>query len=224
MNRYGGITTAAFIAAVLSCGAIATWAGPPFMTDDPDPVPLHHWELYTFYAGVSTRTSNSISGPALELNNGVARDVQLHLIIPDGVVNVAGVSHQGLGDVEAGVKYRFLKETASSPEVGIFPLLELPTGDASRGLGNGRTWLKVPVWLQKSWGNWTTDGGAGYGYNPAPGQRNYFYGGVLVQRSLSPRLTLGAEVFLQGAQTEGAPGTTVPVPGSRASYLWNVGG
>ncbi len=194
------------------------------MTDDPDPVPLHHWELYTFYTGVATQTSNNLAGPAIELNNGAAPNLQLHLIIPDSVVTLNGRSHQGLGDVEAGVKYRLLKETPSSPEVGIFPLLELPTGDASRGLGNGRAWLKVPVWIQKSWHNWTVDCGAGYAINPAPGQLNFFYGGLLIQRAFSPRLTLGAELFMQGAQTDAGTTGANAVPGSRASYLWNIGG
>ena len=30
-----------------------------------------------------------------------------------------------------------------------------------RGLGNGRAWCKIPLWIQKSWGPWTTYGGGG---------------------------------------------------------------
>ncbi len=224
MRHYQRFSSAAILAATFSCMPGRLLAGPPFMTDDPDPVPLHHWEFYTFYSGGTTQTSNNLTGPAIELNNGVAPNLQLHLIIPDNVVSVNGISHQGLGDVEAGVKYRFVKETPSTPEVGIFPLLEIPTGDASRGLGNGRTWFKLPIWIQKSWRNWTADIGGGYAYNPAPGQKNYLYSGVLLQRTFSPRFTLGVEMFVQGAQTDAVPGSSTPVPGSRATYLWNVGG
>ena len=103
------------------------------------------------------------------------------------------------GDIEAGVKYRLVDESKRGPEIGVFPLLELPSGDQNKGLGNGRTWTKLPVWLQKSWGSWTTYGGGGYAYNPAPGQRNYFFGGDLIQKSITPKLTLGGELFLQGA-------------------------
>jgi len=224
---------------VVSCFALwgaeaAAWAGPPYLTDDPEPVPLHHWELYTFATRDRTRSTNVVSGPALEINSGVAPDTQLPLIIPQTHSSQDGTSARDLGDIEAGVKYRFLLETKSRPEIGTFPQVELPTGDPSRGLGNGRTWIKVPIWLQKSWGPWTAYGGGGYAYNPAPAERDYEYGGLLVQRTLTPRLTLGGEVFFQGASVDnpqseaaGSAGTSssgLQVAGARSSSLWNLGG
>ena len=214
--------------------AAVVWAGPPYLTDDPEPVPLHHWEVYTFATGDRTRSTDIVNGPALEVNNGVAPNTQLHLIIPETYFSQDGASARDLGDIEAGVKYRFLDETKSRPEIGTFPQAELPTGDQAKGLGNGRTWVKVPLWLQKSFGAWTTYGGGGYAYNPAPGQRSYGYGGLLIQRTLTPRLTLGGEAFFQGAQADspqsetagsaGASSSGLPVAGARASALWNFGG
>jgi len=209
---------------VIACLALwsvvsITWAGPPYLTDDPEPVPLHHWELYTFVTGDRTRTTNSVAGPALELNNGIAPNMQLHLIVPQTYFSQNGTSARGLGDTEAGVKYRFLEQTRSRPEIGTFPQVELPTGDASKSLGNGRAWFKVPIWLQKDFGPWTTYGGGGYAINSASGQRSYGFGGLLIQRSLSPRLTLGGEAFFQGAQVS-SPG----MAGARSSSLWNFGG
>ncbi len=115
--------------------------------------------------------------------------------------------------------------------------MELPTGSQPKGLGNGRTWVKLPIWLQKDFGPWTTYGGGGYAYNSAPGQRSYGYSGLLIQRTLSSRLTLGGEVFFQGAQavspqTEAigtasfgmASSSGIPVVGVRESALWNFGG
>jgi len=58
------------------------------------------------------------------------------------------------------------------------------------------------MWLQKSWGPWTTYGGGGYVINPAPGQRNYCFGGWLLQRDFSERLTLGGEFFAQGKSSD----------------------
>ena len=212
----------------------AAWAGPPYLTDDPDPVPYHHWEVYTFYTRDQTRVGDTVNGPALEVNNGVSPNTQLHLIIPNTFFSQGGSSARGLGDIELGVKYRFLNETKGRPEVGIFPQLELPTGDQSQGLGNGRTWVKLPVWLQKSSGAFTTYGGGGYAYNPAPGQRNYFYGGLLAQYTLCPRLTLGGDIFLQGATSNtpqavtaggsGASSSGIQAAGTRSSALWEVGG
>ena len=213
---------------------VPAWAGPPYLTDDPEPVALHHWEVYTFYTRDRTRSTNTVSGPSLEINNGVAPNTQLHFIVPDAYSSAGGTSARGPGDIEAGVKYRFVTQTKSRPEIGIFPQLELPTGDQSKGLGNGRTWIKLPVWLQKDFGPWTTYGGGGYAYNPAPGQRPYGYGGLLVQRTLSPRLMLGGEIFFQGAQVVSpqmepagagsASSSGIAVAGARASTLWNFGG
>jgi hypothetical protein len=99
-------------------------------------------------------------------------------------------------------------------DVIIFPLLEIPTGDADRGLGNRRAWGKLPLWLQKSWGPWTTYGGGGYAINPAPEQRDYFFGGWLLQRDLGERLTLGGEIFAQGRSSDD----------TRSFAVFNLGG
>ena len=61
--------------------------------------------------------------------------------------------------------------------MGIFPLVEIPTGDARRGLGAGYTQAFLPVWVQKDFGKWTTYGGGGYWINPGPGNRNYWFFG-----------------------------------------------
>ena len=45
-------------------------AGPPFLTDDPEPVDLRHWEAYLFAAGDRTADGNSVVGPAAEFNYG----------------------------------------------------------------------------------------------------------------------------------------------------------
>jgi len=170
-----------------------------------------------------TRGTTAVNGPALELNNGVAPNTQLHLIVPYFYLSADGAHASGLGDTEFGVKYRFVSEEGSRPEIGIFPLAELPTGDDSKGLSNGKTFFKLPVWLEKNWGPWMSYGGAGYTVNSAPGQRNYYYGGLLVQRTLCPKLTLGGEMFFQGAQlaSDDAVGT---VAGARSSGIANFGG
>jgi hypothetical protein len=180
-----------------------TLAGPPFLTDDPEPVDYQHWEAYLFTLGDHSDSGYNVEGPAVEMNYGVLPDTQLHLILPMTTVGGSGTpTATGLGDIELGVKYRFLHETNWWPQIGIFPLVELPAGDAGRGLGNGRTWLQLPLWMQKSWGPWTTYGGAGAVLNSAPGQRDHPYGGWLVQRDFGPHLTLGGELFAQGQDTD----------------------
>ncbi len=43
-------------------------------------------------------------------------------------------SHYGYGDTEFVVKYLFVQETKYIPQIGTFPLIEIPTGDVTRGL------------------------------------------------------------------------------------------
>lgn len=198
----------------LAC-ALGLHGGPPFLTDDPDPVDLNHWEAYVFGQGERTASANFISGPAIELNYGIAPNTQLHLVAPEANVSTPGSGWaSGFGDTEIGVKYRFLDETDSIPELGIFPMAELATGSAARGLGNGQTWYRLPIWAQKSLGPWTIDAGGGLQLNSAPGERNQGFAGVLLQRDLGKYLTLGAEIFQQ-------PGD--PAFG-RSATLANAGG
>ncbi len=53
--------------------------------------------------------------------------------------------------------------------VGVFPFLEVPTGDEALGLGAGHYRGYLPVWFQKSSGDWTTYGGGGYWINHGNG-------------------------------------------------------
>ena len=187
--------------------ATRAFAGPPFLTDDPVPVDYHHWEVYVFGLSDHFGPGYTIEGPATEINYGPLHDTQLHLMIPMTTVGGAGApAVSGLGDTEFGVKYRFVHETNGWPQIAFYPAAELPTGDASRGLGNGRTWFELPLWVQKSYGPWTTYGGGGAGLNSAPGQRDYPYGGWLVQRDFGPHLTLGGEVFAQGRDADNDKG------------------
>src|ERR1019366_10663965 len=71
---------------ILVLGASRLWAqGPPFQTDDPVPVDLHHYEFYIFGSTDGTPTETDATGPAFEFNWGAIPRVQLHAILPWGV-------------------------------------------------------------------------------------------------------------------------------------------
>lgn len=148
--------------------------------------------------------------PGLEFNYGVAPDLQLHVVLPWAFSSpLGGPATAGFGDMSLGLKFRFIQETDSRPQVGIFPMVSLPTGTSTRGLGSGGSAVYIPIWVQKSVGPWTTYGGGGYSINRTPGGCNYFSGGWLLQRNLGERLTLGAEVFAQGRSGDSTAGSTI---------------
>ncbi len=60
--------------------------GPPYQTDDPVPVDLHHYEFYIFGGVDGTPAEMDSTGPAFEFNWGAIPRVQLHAILPWGVV------------------------------------------------------------------------------------------------------------------------------------------
>ncbi len=175
----------------------ATGGGPPFNTDDPEPVDFRHWEVY--FASIYSHTPGLVSGtfPHFEVNYGAAPNLQLHIIGPVAFNDPAGGSQTyGYGDTELGAKFRFLQEGKRTPMVGVFPLLEAPTGDASRGLGAGQTRVFLPVWVQKSFGNgWQTYGGGGLWVNPGAGNHNYGFFGWELQNQVTKQLMLGVEFF-----------------------------
>lgn len=191
----------ALIAVLLGTGT-ALLAGPPFRTDDPEPVALGHAEFYLTWMGTHTPDSRAITAPLLEFNYGLLPNLQFHVVAPYAQVKPAGETWaRGYGDTEIGLKYRFIEEGDLLPQVGIFPMVEVPTGNAERGLGAGHTTVYVPIWLQKGFGKWTTYGGYGWWRNPGEGQRNWSYAGWLLQREVSDHLTLGGEVFRATAST-----------------------
>jgi len=190
------------MACALVLGSVFLAAGPPYLTDDPEPVALHHWEVYLFTAGQTLAGVRSGLGPAMEANYGPFEDAQLQFQIPMAFSDAPGPSlgtHHGFGDVELGFKYRFLHETGSLPQVALYPQVYTPTGNADDGLGAGHTRILLPIWLQKAFGPWTTYGGVGWWRNPGPGNRDYLQAGWLLQRELAEGLSLGVEVFHQAS-------------------------
>jgi hypothetical protein len=190
------------------------YAGPPYVTDDPEPVEFRHWEFYLATQHSVTRTAASGTAPHIEVNYGALPGLQLHVIAPLAYAHPSGgPMFYGVGDIELGAKLRFIEESAWRPMVGTFPQFEVPVGSASKGLGTGHLHVLIPLWLQKSFGPWTTYGGGGYWLNPGEGNQDFWYVGWLIQRRLSDLATLGTEVFY----------TTPDQIDSEANLRFNIG-
>src|SRR5438034_2832272 len=133
----------------------STRAGPPFVTDDPEPPPPGGWEINVPFILERTPGKTEMDAPLFDLNYGLP-NIQLKLEIPIRIVQEdRNGTAAGAGDLLLGVKWRFFNGEKSQVQLGIYPQLLLPTGDRARGLGEGRTAFVFPAVAQKSWNQWT---------------------------------------------------------------------
>lgn len=199
--RFVARTARAALIVSAAASANIVFAGPPYITDDPEPTETGHWETYAF--GGVTKTAGSFDGSTgFDLNYGAVPDIQLTATLPIEFTRSSGATRTGAGNLEVGVKYRFYQNAATGVSVAIFPRVFLPT--ASHGFGSGRTALLLPVWGQKTAGDWSLFGGGGYAINPGSGNRNFWQGGVAVTRAVGERASFGAEIAHNSSDAVGA--------------------
>ncbi len=206
--------TGALAAVLVLCAPV--FAGPPFRTDDPEPVLFEHFEITP--ATMGTRTTDGWTGslPAMEVNYGAVPGLQLHVAVSQGyTAPVGGRTGFAPGDFEIGGKYRFVSPDADDwfPRAAVYPQIEVPGGNQKLGFGTGHAAVFLPLWLQKDFGPWTTYGGGGYWINPGAGNRDYSFAGAALWRKISDPLNVGIEVFHQ----------TSPADGVKQSSGFNVG-
>jgi hypothetical protein len=119
----------------LIAGSSLRAQGPPFQTDDPVPVELHHYEFYIFGSMDGTPAEMDSTGP-------------VHLIAPWGSINPSnnpiyapggtGPSSFGFIDMELGAKIAFIKESKYIPQIGTFTMFEMPTGSYDKDSAWGK--------------------------------------------------------------------------------------
>lgn len=205
-------TSCILVVLFLAIGGLASraHANPPFETDDPGVFARGTGETYLFATGGSAVAGTNLgAAPGVEVNYSFISNTFLHVVVPL-VYNDPSIGNPayGPGNIELGFKWRFLDQKHDGIDVATFPLVELPTGSARRGLGSRKASFFVPLWLEKDWGPWTVYGGGGRWFQNDPGQRDYWFTGILVQRQVSQRLYLGGELFHRTAQTADGPVST----------------
>jgi hypothetical protein len=133
-------------------------AGPPYVSDDPEPTDYKHFEIYTFSNGITTR-GGTAGESGIDFNYGAAPDLQLTATVPSGFERPAGGgTTSGPGNIELAAKYRFLHQDGFGLDVSVFPRVFLPSG--SNIIGDNHASLLLPIWIQKDWnGGWSAFGG-----------------------------------------------------------------
>lgn len=198
----------------LACAKVAS-AGPPYQTDDPEPTPPHQYEIYLFGDTFVSGGRVDADPFALEVNYGPAKDLQVAIDIPTSYRRDDGTSAYAFGDLDAGIKYRFVHESATAPQVAIYPSVTIASARSGAGIGHGTFF--VPLWAQKTIGKWTVFGGGGVLFDRDAPSGHAWQGGVAFTRDVSQRTTLGIELFSRGRDADDPASTDVG-----AGWVYNV--
>ena len=202
------------LSAIAWLAAGAARAGPPYVTDDPQPTDPGHWEIYNFVEGAHTPGA-TVGEAGFDLNYGAAKDIQLTLVLPASFV-ASDTFDVGGGDIEAATKFKLLHQDGFGLDVAFFPRAFIPTSGGR--FGTERVNLLLPVWAERDFGKWQVFGGGGYQVNPGPGQRGFWTGGLVVARAVTDHLNLGAEIYAQSASAVDAR----PFAGINFGAAWRL--
>jgi hypothetical protein len=185
------------------------FAGPPYITDDPEPTDYRHFEIYAFSEGLVAPGHGADSAAGLEINYGALPNLQISAAIPVGfsAPTRTGV-HFELSQMEAGAKYRFLGEDEEgwTPQISFYPSAEFAiAADRSQETS---TRIFLPLWAQKEFDAWTIFGGGGYRINPGPEGRNSWLTGIALTRAITSDFEAGVELVHETAETRDGVSTT----------------
>ena len=183
-----------------------TWAGPPYVTDDPAPTDYQHFEIYVFTGGMTARDGTSgVAG--IDFNYGGAPDLQVTAVLPleyDSLVHSGTVT--GIGNIELAAKYRFLHQEDFGWDLAVFPRVFLPS--ASHIVGDNHASFLLPIWVGKDIGAWSTFGGGGCALNNGGESQDYCIVGWALTRKVLPALHVGAEIYHQTADEKDGRSST----------------
>jgi hypothetical protein len=156
-------STLAILVAMIAENA---FAGAPFQTDDPAVLDVGHSDVLVFNQQTLAASGRSGALAAAEIHYGLLPNLEVDLSMPYNFNFPAGGGAQrGYGDTTLGIKYRMIQEADTTPQLSFVPKLNLSTGNADRGLGNGGDQLFIALALQKSDGRFQMNGNGGYWVN-----------------------------------------------------------
>lgn len=165
-----------------------------FVTSDPNTLLPKSGECCVGSEGGMTTSGRDFSGslPYCEFNYGVVSNLQIHFLIPLNVDKPRNESAlYGIGEVEFGLKWRFIDETGSLPQVGTFVLIQVPAK------------IFLPILLQKNWDKWVISGGPGVWIRPGKDAETWLQISGMVQRKITDSVWVGTElVYQMGADEE----------------------
>ena len=195
------------VSIALSLVSVRAFAGPPYVTDDPQPTDEGHYEIYAFGSGTAT-VDGAGGQTGIDFNYGGARNLQLTMVLP---ISYDWPDHGqgtvGFGDLELGAKYEFLDQDTFGIDVAVFPRVILPT-NSNRVLGSAHPSYFLPLFVEKDWGKWGAFGGGGCTINRGGNAQDFCQVGLVLTRRVTPELQLGFEVYRQTPDQKGVRQST----------------
>ncbi|MBI3570088.1 MAG: hypothetical protein HY082_03155 [Gammaproteobacteria bacterium] len=123
---------------------------------------------------------------------------------------LASRTESGLGDIELAASH-VIARTETGWRVGLGGLIKFGTADEQNNLSTGEDDVAVQLEAEKTYGNNTFFGNAGYkilGDPPGIDYDNVFYGSVGVSHRFDATRTAGVELYAQQAPLPGVDGKT----------------
>lgn len=179
----------------------AAFAGPPFVTDDPETLEKNAWEVNYAVSKTWRDSGASAAIPSIDINYGLTPDIQLHAQPRYSYEYESGSKIFGFDNTEVGVKYRFSDQNIQNQHImlGIYPMLQLPSGNKKLGDTRGKTQLFLPIWAQFDTEKWNVYGGTGYRINQSLNSKNSWFLGLTTLYKVHEDLRLGGEIYSESA-------------------------
>ena len=135
-------------------------AGLPLITEDTGTAERVEVEIAAAYQSAADGDSGDL---AVAVNVGLLENLEASVAGTLALDDPAdGGAQSGLGDTFLGVKYRFLDEAPPWPALLARVTLRLPTGDETRGLGDGDVSVGLLLAASRTLGPVTLTGNVGY--------------------------------------------------------------
>jgi len=194
------MTRSACVCALLFCASAHGQGGPPMVSDDPGTPGSGRWEINLAWFGEHSAAGTTEDAPLLDMNYGLGERIQLKYEVPWLLVHEPdGGARAGLGDSLAGIKWRFYDPGEPQRwQLSTYPQYEFNSFGRSYQRGvveRGARWL-LPLEFQRSFGSVDVNYEIGRTLRTQGTAEDVWFGGVVVGRTLTPRLE--AMLELQG--------------------------
>jgi hypothetical protein len=181
--------------AVTSCFFLnSVLAGPPLEIDDPGILDPGQWEIITAATMTSTNAGDVYEAPVLDVSYGVAEQVQVSAVYPYVFVDPdEGSAESDFGNLEIGVKWRFVDEDGLQLAVAPLYVFGVSAGRARRGIGDENDVFGLPFLLETSFGEWRLN--AALGYEAVQSDRDALAYGAALAHPFGARTEILFEIY-----------------------------